>query len=254
MCSRPPDDDLERLALSAFEEFDDISDYIWKSPRFINSETKIEIEKLDAYFPFRGDPEQDEAANRLRKMRWRDEGRKLLRVFPYVMANGNLFTSISVFETYCLLLCKSIEKKTQISLSNYSGSGILRCFNYFAHVPIDLDRVAYRKQVSVAIRIRNCLFHANGLLTWSKDEKELRRLVAAREFLPKNLRTKKVGKFPGEVMIVSSRLGDRIQISNEYSHDVAYYLKCQFVDLCKHVQIIFDGQSTINLPITSALD
>jgi hypothetical protein len=245
--------ELAQLAVSSFEEFADLADYIWKSPNLIDSETKIELEKLDAYFPLKGDPKQDEMAERLRKMRWHHERRKLQHVFPYVMANGNLFTCISVFETYCLMVCKAIEKHAGLSFSEFRGSGISKCFNYMSSGKIDLARTAFRRQVQVAILVRNCLFHANGVLEWSRDEKELRRLIAAREYLSDNLRVEPSHDELGQVAITASKLGSRLQISNGYAHDVCYYVQCHFVDLCKLAQIAYAKNCTINLPYHSAL-
>jgi hypothetical protein len=58
-----------KLGRSAYEEFVDTSDYIWKAPRLIDTEKKAEIEKLESYYPLTGDLEKDNESKRLRKMR-----------------------------------------------------------------------------------------------------------------------------------------------------------------------------------------
>jgi hypothetical protein len=244
------DSELHRLALSSYEEFADIADYIWKCPNLIESETKIEIEKLKEYFPLKGDSEHDETARRFRKIRWQHEGRKLRGVFPYVMANGNLFTCISVFETHCLMLCKAIEKRSNIALFECKGLGISRCFNFLSKVPINLNRLSFRREVLSAILIRNCLFHASGILEWSRDKDELRRIVAKRTYWSDYTRSKISEQESLDVSIVNTKLGDQLQITNEYSHVVSNYLKFQFIDLCKKSQLACNKKCTIELPTT----
>jgi hypothetical protein len=61
---------LHALAHSAYSEFGDIADYVWKSPRLIEAETKLEIEKLKAYFPLSGSRDKDAQAIKFRKTRW----------------------------------------------------------------------------------------------------------------------------------------------------------------------------------------
>lgn len=53
------EDDLFRdFARSTADEFSNVADYIWKTPNFIEQEITIEKEKLDAYFPLRGDDQK----------------------------------------------------------------------------------------------------------------------------------------------------------------------------------------------------
>jgi len=242
------DQELYGLACIAHQEFADIADYIWKSPRLIESETKIEIEKLKAYFPLTDDSENDETAKRLRRMRWEHEERKLHGVFPTVMANGNLFTCLSVFETYCLMLCKSIERRSNKLLSDCKGSGISKFFRFLSKVPIDLDQLAFRAEVRSAIMIRNCLFHASGMLEWSRDSEELRKIVAARAYLSEYTRARISGREFTDVEIVNGHLGEQLQVTNHYAHVVANYLKFHFTDMCKRTQLACNGRCTIELP------
>jgi hypothetical protein len=54
------------LSASAQFEFEDVADFFWKVPGFIERERELELTKLDDYFP--DDPE-------LRERRWRFESR-----------------------------------------------------------------------------------------------------------------------------------------------------------------------------------
>ena len=106
MKSAIPEFPLEGLASRAFVEFGDAADYFWKSMRLVESELQLEVEKARKYFPITGDKEKDVLANRLRKVRWRSEHKKITSVFTYLIATGNLFTCASLFENYILMLCK----------------------------------------------------------------------------------------------------------------------------------------------------
>jgi hypothetical protein len=125
---------FQQFASSAYFEFTDVADYIWKSPRLIESEFKLEIEKLNAYFPVKGDDKQDAQNIKYRKMRWQHERKKLTAIFPYLMATGNLFSIISLFETYCFILCKELDvqlpRKRNISFTQFpfpNGNSFEKC-------------------------------------------------------------------------------------------------------------------------------
>jgi hypothetical protein len=242
---------IRELAIRAYDEFSDIADFIWKSPRLIDIEMKLERRKLDKYFPLKGIAEEDDLSNRLRKTRWHHEKHKLRAVFPSLIANGNLFTCISVFETYCLMLARTLEEHTTLSLSKGSGIGISKCFRFFDRASIPRDKLVYREQVRSALLIRNCLVHASGLLEWSRDSMELIGLIKEHLYMPPYARDKISKKKLGGVTIVERTLGHQLQISNDYAHDVAYYLQCHFIDLCKGTQVVLHGEITIRLPVPS---
>ncbi|MFY9698863.1 MAG: hypothetical protein WAK34_11210 [Rhodoplanes sp.] len=153
------------LAKRAYNEFSDVLDFIWKSPRLIDHEYKLETKKLEAYFPLTGNPEQDSSALKYRQMRWALEGNKLESTFPYLIALGNLFASVSLFETYCLMLCKFVDSKASKSLINCKGSGISKLFNFFIANGVELKDVSLYQQVRAALKIRNTLFSRE----WAAD-------------------------------------------------------------------------------------
>lgn len=219
-------DKLKELAERAYREFTDVSDYIWKSPRLIEHETELEVKKLHTYFP----NDQKHA-----KIRWHFESNKLNSVFPYLIAIGNLFSVMSLFEAYLLLLASELEKRTSIPTKSARGQGVNRLFNYFKDIGINLDQVEPYAQVEAAIKIRNCLTHASGLLTWSIEKQELKRLQKSGTYLSKehrSLRKNKGGEYD-EVRIVTSGLGERLQVNNEYAFVVSGYLRDFFIGLCQ---------------------
>jgi hypothetical protein len=63
---------FDELASRATAEFENVSDFVWKAPRLIETERQIEREKLDRYFP-------DDQESRDR--RWRAESQNLDHTF-----------------------------------------------------------------------------------------------------------------------------------------------------------------------------
>jgi hypothetical protein len=96
---------LKHLSASAQLEFEDVADFLWKVPRFIEHERQLELTKLDDYFP--DNPE-------LRERRWMFEFSKLNHTFQYLVATGNLFCAVSLFETYLLVLASGLQAYTGI--------------------------------------------------------------------------------------------------------------------------------------------
>jgi hypothetical protein len=214
--------EIDIITESAHREFSDAADYIWKTPRFIDKEFADELQKLP------NDPE-------IASIRWHFESKKLKHVFPFLLATGNLFSVTSLFETYLLRLAKEVEKITSNTLSSVKGQGVQRLFNFFKACGIKPDSISLWPQIDAAIKIRNCLTHASGLLEWSRDNKELRRIVNSGTFLSKDNREKykKVIGDLDQVTIYVSGFGDRIQISNNYSWISYAYYRDFFIELCE---------------------
>jgi hypothetical protein len=212
---------LHGLAALAYEEFGDALDYVWKTPRFIKSEENIELEKLEAY------------VGRVKEARWEHEYRRLNYVFPYLMAAGNLFTSASLFETCCLRLCKELEIASKKSISDFRGNGISRLFGFITSCGINTNIIKLRQQVDAALTIRNCLFHASGLLAWSRDEAKLRAVISNVTYLPADVRAKhRRMSIPFDsVTIIEGTLGERIQITNDYAYGATGFFRDHFCEM-----------------------
>jgi hypothetical protein len=112
---------IEQLRGVATWEFTNAADFVWKTPTFVELQKEIELQKSHEYFP------NDE---RMRALRWRIESRKLKHVFPSLIASGNLFNILSLFEVYLLQLAFALEKFSQVRLCSASGQGTQRIFNY----------------------------------------------------------------------------------------------------------------------------
>lgn len=165
---------LVDLVEQSFAEFGDLLDYIWKAPRLIDYENKLEQSKLDLYFPDRPD---------LAKIRWNRESKKLSMIFPYYIAVSNLYIALSMLEIYLLSLHKTIKGSLSIDEGGIKGQGSIRIFNYLRAAGIAVSSVDLYSQVQAALQIRNCLLHAGGLLADSRNDKEIRRIVSDMTYL-----------------------------------------------------------------------
>ncbi|MDX2333930.1 hypothetical protein [Brevundimonas vesicularis] len=95
---------LHALSLEAQSEFEALSDYIWKIPRFLESEEQSERKKLDSYFP----PEDKSDLNQyLRSMRAEMEFKKIWVDFPVFQRTSNLLMVVSVFEYHLVRLVEA---------------------------------------------------------------------------------------------------------------------------------------------------
>lgn len=217
--------EIDIIADSAYREFSDAADYIWKTPRFIEKEFQDEIQKLS------NDP-------KIARLRWHFESKKLKHVFPFLLATSNLLSVTSLFEIYLLRLSKELEKITGNNLHSVGGQGVQRVFNFLKACKIKPDSISLWPQIDAAIKIRNCLSHASGLLEWSRDEKELRRIVKSGTFLSKDNRKKyqEAHRDLDQVILYASGFGDRIQISNNYSFLSCAYYRDFFVELCEKLK------------------
>lgn len=164
---------LDLMILRAKQEFNDVGDYIWKIPRFVESEYQVELQKLSSYFPDEPD---------LAKIRWKLESRKLEATFPFMISSGNIFSLTSLFEVYMLMLAKEVDSVAKVELNKTRGQGINKVFSFLKTCNIELNKLILWPQIDAAIKIRNCLMHASGLLDWSRDEEELRRIVKSSVF------------------------------------------------------------------------
>lgn len=225
-------DQLQSLDVRAKREFVDVSDFIWKAPRLIDHERKLELSKLDYCFP--NHPE-------LKERRWKMESHKLDHTFPYLIAVGNLFTAVSLFESYLLLLAGKLQPHATVQLCDVKGQGVSRLFKFFRLVGMSPERMPLHEQVQAAIKIRNCLTHANGMLAWSRENNDLRKIQFTGTYLSPEHRKMRLdqGREFDEVLLGESALGDRLIVDNQYCHVLCSYLYTYFSALCEDARVTF---------------
>ena len=228
--------EYEEIAERAYMEFSNVADYIWKAPRLIEHEEQLELSKLDRYFP-----DNEEHA----KLRWHFESKKLYSVFPFLIAVGNLYTVISLLESYLLLLAQKIETETGKQISTAKGTGINRFFSYLRGAGLYIDAVEYYYSIQAAVKIRNCLLHASGVLSWAKDRTEILRIARSGTFFEKDVleQRRKTGKSLSEVRIVDTGFGERLQVDNMYAFIVSAYARDFVINLCSEAEKVI-GERT----------
>jgi hypothetical protein len=214
--------DIAKLAEQAFWHFDAAIDYIWKVPTFLETQEQIETEKLEEFAD----------APRLREWRRRFEFYRLLVVFPELVATSNLFVAVSLLEFYLLRLAGECVRRGRPSFREMRGQGIARFIAYFRQMGAQPERLGAYSDVKALLTIRNCLMHASGMLSQSRDAEEVRRIVAERLYLPANVRTRASERTDSEVTILETPLGDRLQITNTYAWLSCCMCRDFFVSLC----------------------
>lgn len=229
-------DRINGLIERARHEFDEVSDFFWKAPRLVDQERELELEKLKGYESY---PES-------RDRRWKNESRKLDQTFPYLIAVGNLFSALSLFETYVLMLVDELQPSSDVQLSHLKGNGISRLFAYFRQVGVKPENVPLYEQIQAAIKIRNCLAHASGMLSWSREIVDLRRIQSTGAYLSVEHRNRrqKLGLEFDEVFIEQSKVGERLYVKNEYCHILCFYLISYYSGLCELSSISFKTSGT----------
>ena len=161
---------LDALEFEIETEYSDLGDFIFKLPRFLESEEELESIKLDSYFPIG----KDDLTDHLRKLRYESEFKKINHSFPLNIANANLFLATSFFEGWLLRLAKEFEESLKLDFSSTRGTGFQKLIRFFKNASIDLDSFNRIEQVYIAMKIRNCMIHTHGLMSYSRDDKEIR--------------------------------------------------------------------------------
>jgi hypothetical protein len=215
--NQPRIERVEEMARRAAVEFGDVGDYIWKSTRLISDETQRERAKLEAYFP--DDPDRQ-------MRRWAQEGFLLASVFPLVIAQGNFFSIMSLFEVRLRLLLKELEPRSR----PFGFRDVLEALDRYGGPH---SSQANWKQVDAAIEFRNCFMHHGGILDGAKHVDKIRQLVERLEYWPVQLRNHASSHDVRHVLIVEHpTLGDRLAITNSYPYWLAGLFRDYFACLC----------------------
>lgn len=218
-------EDLAGLIESASLDFDYAADYVWKVPRFLEGEMRREREMLRS-FP-RGSTTW--------QFRRHHEFLKLRSVFPSLIARGNLFSILSLLESYIVRLAVLAEQELKRPLAGAKGQGLGRGLAYLRGLGCRPEGLPLWPQIHAALKIRHSLMHTNGVLLHCRDEKELRRLESSECYLVPAHRAKGRTRDHLLVWITESPFGERLQVSNTYAFLVSAYCRDYFMSLCEHV-------------------
>jgi len=219
------------------EEFMYISDFIWKSNYLILEEKKREKEIYNMY-------EEASIDMTTANLRWEYESFKINKIFPYLTNISNLFTLISILEHNLFKLSKELENRdSSLLISDIRGAGINKLFEYFKKKNINLEKVTLFKQIQASIKIRNCFFHASGVISWSKDDIELKNIVKNKLYFDQEFREKPNIKNNKEwiISIVKSDYGQQLQLTHNYTFILSSYIKDFLIGLCRVLSEKYEG-------------
>jgi len=223
-----------------YAEFDHIGDFIWKSVRLLEHETRIELAKLDAYFPT-DSPNRD--------ARWAIESHKLEAAFPYMIATANLYLVTASLEQDLLLLATDVDATA--ALAGIRRHGMSRFEEFFAGLGAPLPRAPCWEQVSFAFAVRNCMLHAAGALSHSREAERLRRGVVERRYIVPSRRRRILARSPehADILLVTHpTLGERLELKNDYPWSLAALFRDFFLDLAEAVGKTIDPEFSIPEP------
>ena len=212
-------------------EFQHISDYVWKSHKLIS----LEQEREENIYKLYSDTDNEDALE-IANIRWELEEFKRNQVFPYLINVSNLFSTISILEHNLLKLAKVIENiDNSILLQDINGTGINKLFKYFRKRNINLDKIKRFQQIQASIKIRNCFFHASGVLKWSKDSTELQNIIKNRTYYVKGLGDNFTSEDTKEwdIKIKESEFGEQIEITHNYTFMLTAYVRDFLQELCQ---------------------
>lgn len=214
---------IHTLSIEAQSEFESLSGYIWKIPRFLESEEQNERQKLDAYFP----PEDKSDLNqRRRSTRAEMEFKKIWIDFPVFQRTSNLFMVISVFEHHLVRLVEAA-----IQDQRRSPRGVADAMNQVVSVAPFLKEDDCYAAVDSAIKIRNRLVHSGGKLGSTTRCDEMREIVSEMTYASLSHKAHWAAKFPDlkPVRIWKSDRGDWIRLEENYAHIASGYCRDFYV-------------------------
>ena len=213
------------LSLEAQTEFEALSDYIWKVPRFLETEEQNERKKLDAYFP---PDDKSDRNQRLRSMRAGMEFKKIWVDFPVFQRTSNLLMVVSVFEYH---LVRLVEAESSAGIQRKSLRGVSDAMEYIAHAAPSFKQDECYAAVDGAIKIRNRLVHSGGKLGSTPRCNEIRKIVSEMTYASLSHQAHWAAKFPDlkPVRIWNSDRGDWVRLEENYAHIASGYCRDLYV-------------------------
>lgn len=220
---------ITKLAFQISSEMSEIADYVWKSPRLLEHETKIELQKVSDM--------KAVGSERTAAMRWSFEHKKLSETFPHLIAVANLYMSVSACENHILSLLTLLRMR-QSPPTAARSAGLIQHLGACREFGMKPEDSPYYQQVLSIVEIRNCLMHANGFLDASKKRANIEAIVRERKYVDGDLKRywKENGISPSEnIWIATDVDGVRLDIDNMFSYHSCYFLREFSIGLCKQI-------------------
>jgi hypothetical protein len=222
--------------LKILKEFEALRDYIWKTPRLIDAERKLERDKLSCYFPDSPNPEEDARNKGLRTIRALLEGYNLAIRFPTYMASSNLFIAESVFEHFLFILSRELESVVQTRLTDQRGNGVSRLFAFLSAAAIPPSSLALYPEIDAIMTLRNALLHANGRLELSRERSKIESIVDRKLFIEPSCREEGgLDDERGRPEACIPQGTNQLRINNYFAYRAAVYFERYLLDLGSQV-------------------
>lgn len=209
-------------AAEVFGEFSALADYIFKSPRFLAAEEKIEKEKLDSYFP---PDDLSEENQRYRARRATLEFGNIYLRFPIFQRTSNLLIATSLFEHHMtrLVRLECARKSRNIR----KDAGVAEALSQISKWEALFDDEEMLEPVKAIIKIRNRLVHSGGLLSDTAKCAEVREVIQSKAYASPWHRQHWATNFPEfePVSIMSRSDGDWIRMDENFAHMACGYFR-----------------------------
>ena len=209
-----------------------LSDCIWKLNGQLPDLRKEELAKLNDYFPEEGP---------LRRLRWQLESHRLNYSFPLFLNYSFVTLIFALTESFLIRTCELVHATTgsPIKVRQLAGAKLDRCFEYLRHFGhLDTDTLELYEPIKALSAIRNCIVHAAGFVRESKDDRQLREIIANRRYLSttQSIRHDELDEQEGkqrtpDITIIEDNNAERLFIRESYAHSAGGYFRRVLIDI-----------------------
>ena len=120
-----------------------------------------------------------------------------------------------------------------------AGGKLDRCFNYLRHFGnLNTDALQLYEPIQAISLVRNCIVHAAGFVKDSKDDRQLREIIAKRTYLSNAHRTrldelalKDSKPLKPYITIVEDNNAERLFIDESYAFAASGYFRKMLFDI-----------------------
>ncbi len=219
-------DEVKAICYSMYNEYSLLADCVWKFNEQIDELKRIELEKLDTYYP------NDDNGKALR---WYFESQKLEYFFPVTLNYAFLIMVFVTIETHLMKTCDLLyeTRKLPLRAKELAGRGLDRYMNYLSKLAsVSRDCISIWPQISNLTKLRNCVVHTAGYIDNSKDEKTIRAMVKDMSYLSKedkerlalSTNTQEQDDLHFQSVLIQQIEGrDRLTIGRDYSFAITTY-------------------------------
>jgi hypothetical protein len=150
-------------------------------------------------------------------------------VFPRLLANSNLLLAVSLLEFQTFRLTRIVVRR---SAAPARLRGIDTLFSVLRQRGIIPESVDLWPQVQAAIKIRNVITHASGLIDLSSEATEIERIVLSQTYLTTRSRQAVSDDAAPLMVIERSQAGNALRITNTFVWAAVAYCRDFFIGLC----------------------